>query len=163
MLVLISCLIFHSGMAFDPRALRNFLSTRPQAPPPTPSQAKKKGKKRPRDPAVDPALRGPGEPSRPQPQAAGPSPPSHVHVSPPPRAIPRPPPQVVDLDDEPLPQSTRFDDDFERCHLVPDIVAKYKDEVKLSEGLKQLEIFTMKVVLGPLQHIPIYAREVDRD
>lgn len=145
-------------MAFDPRALRNFMGTRLQAPPPTPSQAKKKGKKRPWDPIVDPAIRGTEETSRPRP--VDPSPPAPSHVSPPPRAS-QAPPQVVDLEDEPIPHTTRFDDDFERCNLLPDIVAKYKDGVKLKEGLKQLEVFTMKVVPDPFAPYFLNARYID--
>ncbi|XP_022891873.1 uncharacterized protein LOC111406725 [Olea europaea var. sylvestris] len=83
---------------------------------------------------------GPGETSRAHPQVLTPLQPNLR--SPTPRVVtPRPPSEVVDLEDDPS-----LTGDFETCHLAPELVNKYKEEVKLEDGMKVLEGLTVKML-----------------
>ncbi|XP_022858646.1 uncharacterized protein LOC111379498 [Olea europaea var. sylvestris] len=125
------------GMSFDPRALRNFVSTRGGAPPQG-QPSRKKSKKRPR--GGPEGARGLGETSRGHPEVSTPLQPNLR--SPTPRVVtPRPPSEVVDLEDEPS-----LTGDFGTCHLAPELVNKYKEEVKLEDGMKVLEGLTVKML-----------------
>ncbi|XP_022889634.1 uncharacterized protein LOC111405124 isoform X2 [Olea europaea var. sylvestris] len=65
----------------------------------------------------------------------------------PPRPFPpRVTPEVVDLEDDSIPPVASIIEDFERCHLVPSIVGKYRGDVEFDEGMKALELLTLKTL-----------------
>ncbi|XP_022851483.1 uncharacterized protein LOC111373208 [Olea europaea var. sylvestris] len=133
------------GMSFDPRALRNFVNSRANAQPQGQPLARKKSKKRPRGPQSNHMVRGPGKRSRPQPEPPSPRF-QQSQRSPTCRVTPRAPSEVVDLEDDITSMVALIIEEFERCHLVPSLVTKYREDVELDEGVKALELFTTKVL-----------------
>lgn len=55
--------------------------------------------------------------------------------------------EVVDLEHDFVPPMALVIKDFERCHLISSIVAKYKSDVGFNEGMKALELLTLNIIL----------------
>lgn len=56
-----------------------------------------------------------------------------------------------------MPLEALITGDFKRCHLVPGLVSNYKDKVKLEDGMKVLELLTMKVILDFLPYVKFFS------
>jgi hypothetical protein len=129
-------------MSFNPAALLSNVHKKAKGPKPK-VLAPSKGKKRARDAPSSGVVTGPGQSSR--------SPGLHPQPSPRPSAS-RGTPEVVNLEeDAPLPRGSI--EDHARCPLIPDLVAKYRDEIDPEEGVRALELASLKVRnldLGPI-------------
>jgi hypothetical protein len=77
--------------------------------------------------------KSPGPQSQPSPRLSG----------------PRGRPEIVDLEDD-VPLSQEVLEEHARCPLIPSMVAKYKAEVDPGEGVRALELITLKVCKSAL-------------